>query len=631
MPHHSARRRRVATALVGAAVLGALLLGLFARWRDASRAAGPLERGASSYGRHDWHSAEQLARQHLKARKDDPEALRLLARSLFRQGKDQAALALCGRIADNFMAAEDYFLRGQALVRRGQRELGILVWRRALGRDADHVETLLALEDVMVQLDLLSEAARAAERLAAQPGWEARAALLLGKIRAEQSDPAGAAAALQRALAHPDQWHGADEPDRVRRQLARFLLWTGRPAEARAALRLVASPAAGSETSWLLSRCDLQEGRASDDGTRTQSIAYREAHPIEREPAPFVGESRCRDCHKTEYNAQHSSRHARTFLRPPFPSVALPEHAASDPANAAVTHTFSRRESQCGARTQIGENVYDTIFDYAFGSGDRGLTLIGRDSEDRWFEYRLSHYPGSVGWDVTSGQPARAAEPALYQGTRINADAVRRCLFCHTTNPRAISTRSGPESRDNAIGCERCHGPGGNHVQAIAARSADLAIARPLLTSGSEIVRLCSECHSPRDPNFKMTPGTLESVRFQGTTLTWSRCYSESRGMLDCVTCHNPHRDADTRAESYVAHCLECHAAPAPAASGSVRAARDPGHRRPVSASSCPVETKTNCAQCHMPKVKVPSAHTLFTDHFIRVHQDTSRDASTPL
>ena len=54
-------------------------------------------------------------------------------------------------------------------------------------------------------------------------------------------------------------------------------------------------------------------------------------------------------------------------------------------------------------QTRVDGQVYRTIVDYAFGSGDRGVTMVGHDQEGRSFEYRLSFYHGRVGWDVTTG------------------------------------------------------------------------------------------------------------------------------------------------------------------------------------------------------------------------------------
>ena len=54
-----------------------------------------------------------------------------------------------------------------------------------------------------------------------------------------------------------------------------------------------------------------------------------------------------------------------------------------------------------------------------------------------------------------------------------------RCLFCHTTNFRAVLDEKGPEAKDLSIGCERCHGPGGHHIAAAEAGFADLAILNP--------------------------------------------------------------------------------------------------------------------------------------------------------
>ena len=127
------RRGRVAGVLVVSILAVGGLLG-WSWWRGAG-VSSPLRPGILAYDAQDWPAAEKVARGRLKTHRDDAEAMRLLARSLLRQGRDQTALTIHTRLPDSLMTAEDYFLRGQALVRLGQRERGILAWRQALGKD----------------------------------------------------------------------------------------------------------------------------------------------------------------------------------------------------------------------------------------------------------------------------------------------------------------------------------------------------------------------------------------------------------------------------------------------------------------------------------------------------------------
>jgi hypothetical protein len=108
-------------------------------------------------------------------------------------------------------------------------------------------------------------------------------------------------------------------------------------------------------------------------------------------------------------------------------------------------------------------------------------------------------------------------------------------------------------------------------------------------------------------------------TRFPGTTLEWSRCYRESGGALSCVTCHDPHRNAETAPAYYEAKCLSCHATVAP----STTAAPARSHQgEDAFRSPCPVNPRRDCLQCHMPKVRYDWLHASFTDHYIRVHTD---------
>ncbi len=77
------------------------------------------------------------------------------------------------------------------------------------------------------------------------------------------------------------------------------------------------------------------------------------------------------------------------------------------------------------------------LVDYAIGSGDRGLTLVGRDEEGIARELRLSHYNDGADWDVTIGQRAGLKNAADYLGLTLAADELNTCVHCHTTNSRA--------------------------------------------------------------------------------------------------------------------------------------------------------------------------------------------------
>ena len=68
----------------------------------------------------------------------------------------------------------------------------------ALCVDPDHAESLYLLGMAAFQRGWNLEGTRAAERLVKRPGWEARADLLLGMIRAGDNNPTGAAEALLR-------------------------------------------------------------------------------------------------------------------------------------------------------------------------------------------------------------------------------------------------------------------------------------------------------------------------------------------------------------------------------------------------------------------------------------------------
>jgi hypothetical protein len=115
-------RRRGSTfrwLLLAIVLVGAPALGSWAWWSRARRPADLLARASAAYDRRDWEETDDLARRRLKVDRNDPDALRLLARATIRQGRDEAGLAIYDRLGPSGLRPEDLCVLGQSLAREG--------------------------------------------------------------------------------------------------------------------------------------------------------------------------------------------------------------------------------------------------------------------------------------------------------------------------------------------------------------------------------------------------------------------------------------------------------------------------------------------------------------------------------
>ncbi len=264
----------------------------------------------------------------------------------------------------------------------------------------------------------------------------------------------------------------------------RSWLESGQPAAARRVLERMPASESDAESRWLLSRCFVQEKawpRAAE--ARRSAGPYRRDHPLEPEPAPYVGAARCAECHPAESQAALTGRHSTTFARARDPrSFPVPDRPIPDPGDPTVRHRYERRDDGIHVETTVADQVFRAVARYAFGSPDHFVTLTGPDDRGRPHMLRISSYdsPRGAGWDLTTGLAPHPERPEQFLGELMDSgDEERRCLECHTTNFRAIEDQVGPESADRAIGCERCHGPGGNHILAAESELSDRAIVNP--------------------------------------------------------------------------------------------------------------------------------------------------------
>jgi Flp pilus assembly protein TadD len=222
----------------------------------------------------------------------------------------------------------------------------------------------------------------------------------------------------------------------------------------------------------------------------------------------------------------------------------------------------------------------------------------------------------------------------------------RTCVYCHNDRMTLLpDSRNGfTEPIPHGIGCERCHGAGGRHVArwehgATPTGQGDPTIVNPRRLPANLRIQICFPCHLG-DPNltervslyeaaledwrpgrpittavipFRFSEKTLHNFGLSGQVdrLVLSRCFRESSGRLECLTCHNPHKTIfreDRPADFFKSKCLDCHASNACKASNAKRRATTP---------------PDDCVACHMRKGEPDDQrHVLFTDHWIRARID---------
>lgn len=328
-------------------------------------------------------------------------------------------------------------------------------------------------------------------------------------------------------------------------------------------------------------------------------------------PAQYVGAQVCAQCHAARVAQQAASNHARTWS----PRQALDRLAGLPQkiSEGKVSHSIEKVEGRWSYLLQLSDRPAQVIPIHSVVGGERfGISFIleveqiqgQRLARPALVEGRFMLEAGSNRLKLSPGFPT--VEPYNYElavGRVLTPQFAEKCLDCHAGPVDSGLAEAGqvdPPLPETGVRCERCHGPGSEHVRAVAEKDSDLKIIHPGRLSVPGQMKLCGQCHSGFRPLVRPRPDDV-LIASQVIALTSSECYVQSRAGLSCINCHNPHENAQASDRRYQAVCLSCH-----------RAGQDQG-------AICPVNPEAGCISCHMP-VNVQHGSFHLTDHWIRVH-----------
>lgn len=220
--------------------------------------------------------------------------------------------------------------------------------------------------------------------------------------------------------------------------------------------------------------------------------------------ADYAGTDSCKNCHKKTHSGFIKSNHYNTFK--PISAYNIPDL----PEEITVFDT-SKSENPPSATIKLAE-VYGVMVD------DYVIAPIPAAAGFSAEVYRVAavHKEGDS-WKL---EPARAGD-FNKDGQEDWGGSPYTCGSCH-------SPGLGKNDEELTIGCESCHGPGGEHIAA-EEKAGTMKVSQDA----------CMACH-PSEPA-KNNQGVWEANNHYGTRNYFASKHAETQQLNDCIACHTPH------------------------------------------------------------------------------------------
>lgn len=334
---------------------------------------------------------------------------------------------------------------------------------------------------------------------------------------------------------------------------------------------------------------------------------------------PYVGRSRCVECHQTEHKAWQGSHHDLAMAEPAAATVVGNFQNVTFDYNG-ITSRFTEREGHYFVSTDGPDGaVREYEVKYTFGWTPLQQYLVELEGG------RLQVLPFC--WDVNrkqwfhiyrdDPQPITYRDPLHWTGRLQNWNYM--CAECHSTDLRKnfdlARNEYDTQFTDIDVSCEACHGPGGMHVDLAENklffwdRNHGYGLAQLKGPDATAELEACARCHSHKrivhdgfhpgrrymdhfllsgiDDVQHVEPLYYPDGQVQGEVYelgSFEQSHMYRKGVR-CTDCHDPHTAGLKREGNRL--CTECH----------VQAKYDtPQHHHHLQGGE-----GSKCVECHMP------------------------------